>query len=148
MLADALRFVMRAVHTGALAVWLGGGLLFFLTRPIVRPTASSEAWAAHERILRTLMNRCFLLLLGSGAYLVFDRLADTRVGALYVAALGVKLALVAAIAWVVSARRPSRAGASRRRLPGTAWLVLALGAGASILGVLLTVIYEAEAGRP
>ncbi len=150
---DVLRFVIRAVHTGAAIAWLGGGLLYLLTRANLRAAANSDAWTAHERLIRSLMGRSFALLLASGAYLIFDRLADPRIGAAYIVALIVKLALVAAIGWMVSARRPSRVEVGRpdRRLLSPAWMTVALGVGATLLGVLLTVIYEiyeAEAARP
>ncbi len=134
---------MRVVHTGALAVWFGGGLLYLLSRPILRPALSSDVRAAHSSLMLSLTRRCFALLLASGAYLVFDRLDDPRVGALYIVVLGVKLALVAAIAWV-TAIGPARGGTKLPGLANTACLVLALGAGALILGVALTAIHEAD----
>ena len=148
MLADALRLIMRIVHTGALAVWLGGGLIYLLSNPNLRYAVAKDVWASHERVVRTLMSRCFALLIASGAYLVFDRLADPRLGMTYITVLGLKLALVAAIWWTITNRRPRRAALSCSRMPAAAWIAIALGAGATVLGVLLTVIYEAQLVGP
>lgn len=153
-LADMLRLLMRVAHTGALAVWLGGGLLFVLTRPQIRPSLSGEIWSSYSRTMRLLMSRSFALLVASGVYLVFDRIAQPRLGLLYVVVLAVKVALVVIAAWITGAGGVKQASASPSANPSVrvwwrdpAWQLVALGTLASVLGVLLTLIYEADAGR-
>ena len=148
-LADELRFIIRVVHTGAFAVWLGGGLLYLLVGTAIRQRVSSEAWATVQDTFRKLAQPSFALLLGSGVYLVFDRLAAPRLGTAYVVVLGAKLTLIAGIVWVLRPRGPRQAS----RLARLGWLgpsqaALILGAGAGLLGVLMTLIYEAEVGSP
>lgn len=159
-IADVLRFVMRAAHTGALAVWLGSSLFFLLSRSASRPTVSREVWTGAKSTLRLLVRPSFALLIASGAYLTFDRLAEPRLGVAYVAVLGVKLVLVAGIVWVLGAPGPRSGvdtatantedavstGRGGRRADRT-WIALVLGGGALLLGVALTLIYEAELGR-
>lgn len=151
-LADVLRLLMRVAHTGALAVWLGSGLLFVLTKPQIRPSLSGEVWSGYSRTMRTLMSRSFALLIASGVYLVFDRIAQPRLGLLYVVVLAVKVALVVVAAWITGAGGVKRASTSanpsvRVWWRDAAWQLVALGTAASVLGVLLTLIYEADAGR-
>lgn len=148
-LADTLRLVMRALHTGALAAWLGGGLVYMLARSVLRPSLSAEAWGAATSKLRALLGRALSLLVASGAYLLFDRLTDPRIGVGYVSVLAAKLVLVAGMVWVTAAPRGLRGVRNQTtgwRDPG--WLSLVLGAGAMVLGVALTLLYEAELARP
>lgn len=140
---------MRAAHTGATAIWLGGGLFYLLSRAQPRQAATGAAWEAYSRMARMLVSRSFAVLVASGAYLVFDRLANPRLGVAYVAVLGLKLALVAAIVGVIGIRRAS--GSRPPMRPG--WLepqrvALVLGAGAMVLGVILAFMYEAEVVTP
>lgn len=137
---DVLRFLMRVVHLGAMSAWLGGGLYFMLSRPSLRQPATAESKAAGAN-LRQLLRIAFALLLLSGTFLVFDRLAEPRIGVLYVGVLAVKLALVAAIVWVTGVGRSS--GAARTWRIDTGRLVLGLGTGALALGVALALLYEA-----
>lgn len=145
-LADVMRLVMRTAHLGAMSVWFGGGLLYLLSRSTPRSVANGETAGAYGQLLRTLIGRSFAVLVASGAYLIFDRLSNPRLGITYILVLAVKLALVVTIAWTVGIRRQRVAVAQVRprwRDPG--WIALVLGAGALILGVALTLIYEAEA---
>lgn len=147
-LGDVLRFLMRVVHLGAMSAWLGGGLYFMLSRSAPRPVSTAESKASGAN-LRQLLRIAFALLLLSGTYLVFDRLAEPRVGVVYVGVLAVKLALVAAIVWVTGVGR-SRGTANAARPPriDTGRLVLGLGIGALALGVALALLYESAVKQP
>ncbi len=141
---------MRALHLGATSAWLGSGLLYLLTRPTAGQPASRGAGKEYGSAMRMLAGRSFLLSVASGVYLLFDRLANPRIGLAYAGALAAKLAIVAAIALLVSVR-PRRAqapveGEPRLRWSDPGWQALALGVAALLLGVLLTLIYEAQAG--
>ncbi|MGI8586305.1 MAG: hypothetical protein ACR2M0_01270 [Chloroflexia bacterium] len=140
--ADALRLTIRVLHVGATAIWFGGGVLHLLARSALRSSADRPGWAAFEAAFHKLARRCFWLLAASGAYLVFDRLTDTRLGVAYVLVLATKLVIVFAIGWLITTARPVLRG----RLDRTR-LVLGLAGGAVVLGVLLTLIYEDTLGR-
>lgn len=149
-LIEALRFAMRTLHLGAMAVWLGVGLLYLLTRPSLNRGASAEMVRDYSRTMRMLVGRSFLLIVASGVYLSFDRLVNPRLGFLYVLVLALKLAAVAGTVLSVSAPRGGQTQPSPRGLYLTVWAdpgrrTLALGAVALILGVVLTLIYEAGA---
>ena len=142
-LADIFSFLMRVAHLGALTALLGSGLFFAVTRSTLRPALGPEDWAAYRRKLRLLTRPSFAVLIVSGVYLVFYRLADPRVGLWYILVLAAKVLLVVAIAWLTSLRGPPRSAAPPKwRDPSL--LALLLGAGALVLGVLLTAIYEAD----
>lgn len=140
---------MRAAHTGATAIWMGGGLFYLLARAQLRQTATGAAWEAYSRMARMLVSRSFAVLVASGAYLVFDRLANPRLGAAYVAVLGLKLALVAAIVGLIGIRRtPGRRSPTQAGRLEPQRVALMLGAGAMVLGVILAFMYEAEVVTP
>ncbi len=143
-LAEALRFVMRLAHTGGAAVWIGCGLLYLLAR-----SAQGAVTTGYYNTLRLLMARSLVLLVGSGVYLIFDRLSNPQVGLTYIVVLVIKLVMTAGIVWLVSGGRQTRSTVAG---PRPWWrdrgrLMFALGAGALALGVALTLIYEAETGR-
>ena len=180
-LPDLLRLVARLVHVGAASVWLGGGLFYWLSSQALRNpeggvggiSGPGERSAAYSRTVGTVLGRSFAALAASGAYLVFDRIANPRLSAAYIVVLAAKLALVGGIAWTLAARRqpsaaaedpagpPGIAGApgapgapvnrrSPRRGRGSdlARQLIWLGAGALALGVALTLIYEATSAAP
>lgn len=147
-LPDLLWLLMRVAHTGAMALWLGGGLLYLLSQAGLRKSVKDSVWGGYSRTARVVVSRSFAVTVASGAYLVFDRLADPRLGITYIAALAAKIALVAASVWVIGGRRTQGASPLLRprwREPG--WIALALGGGALVLGVALTLIYEVEVGK-
>lgn len=141
---------MRALHVGAISVWLGSGLLYLVTRPTIGQEASGGVRKEYGSTMRMLVGRSFMVSVASGAFLLFDRLANPRLGLVYVGVLAAKLAIVVGIAWILSVR-PRRAhaqvdGAPRPRWSDPGWQALALGVVALLLGVVLTLIYEAQAG--
>ena len=134
-LADGLRFLMRGLHIGAMAVWIGSGLLYLLARSLLRAPAG-PAWSAFAQAWGAQARRALGVLVASGVYLLLDRLTDTRLGLAYLGVLAVKLAVVAALAGLLLFRvtPPGRIDSTR--------LLWGLAATAGVLGVLLTVLYE------
>jgi len=142
---ESLRLLLRIVHTGALAIWLGGGALHLIARRALRPAVAPDRWATFDGLFRLWARWSFWALLASGVYLLFDRLADPRLDGGYIAVLGAKLAVVAALWWISGPRTQARQGTGAAHAPDPARVVLALGIVALVLGVALTVLYE---GRP
>ncbi|MDQ2808698.1 MAG: hypothetical protein M3Z04_17590 [Chloroflexota bacterium] len=139
--------LLRLVHIGSLIVWAGGGGLYGLARRLLRAGAAPAAWTGFEQTWRAWARRSFWLLGASGVYLLLDRLTDTRLDGVYIGVLGIKIACVAAIAWLITARSGQRPG--RLLPPGwrdPARWILGLTVGATALGVLLTLLYEGSSG--
>jgi uncharacterized membrane protein len=171
-LPDLLRLVARLVHVGSASVWVGGGLFYWLSSQALKGSEGGvgsvgsvrgERWAAYSRTVGTVLGRSFAALAASGAYLVFDRIANPRLSTAYIIVLAAKLALVGGIAWTLAARRrpsvaaedaagpPGPPGAFRFRRGRGADLgrqLIWLGAGALAFGVALTLIYEATPAAP
>lgn len=147
----ALSVLMRTAHMLAGGVWVGGSLVYLLViTPALRlGKAAPEVGARIATQFRRLVNISIVTLLLSGVYLVFDRLTTTTVGAAYVAALAVKIALALtmfglAVFQAQEARRPAR-------LRGRLWrlaprLILALGVVVFLLGALLNGFFDVALG--
>lgn len=146
-MADTLLALMRAAHGLAAALWLGVSVVGVLS-----PAALASARAGGLS-LRALGRVSLGALVVTGAVLMLDRLADPAIGTLYVALLGLKLALVGAMGLVAlalpapAAGNPAALAGSGGRLArwaalGRERLLLALGLGAFVLGSLLTSVYE------
>jgi len=141
-LADGLRFLMRGLHIGATAVWIGGGLLYLLARSTLRASAG-PAWRTFAQAWGVQARRGLGVLVASGVYLLLDRLTDTRLGLAYLGVLAVKLAAVVALAGLLLFRvTPPRGRINSARL------LWGLAATAGALGVLLTVLYEGTPHGP
>lgn len=143
-----LRDLMRTAHVLAGGVWVGGSVIYLLVIvPALRLSGAGGQVAAQiAALFRRVVNVCIGVLVFSGVYLIFDRLASTTVGAAYVATLVVKtLAALAMIALAVFQAQEAR------RLPklrGRMWrvtplLILWLGVVTFLLGATLTGIFEA-----
>ncbi len=139
--------LMRTAHVLAGGVWVGGSVIYLsVIIPALRASHADALVAARVAALfRRVVNICIGVLLISGVYLIFDRLASTTVGVAYVAVLVAKV--VAALAMILlavfqaqEARRPAR---KRGRLWKHAprW-ILGLGILTFLLGVTLTTIFE------
>lgn len=150
-LAAVARIVLRVVHAVAAMVWLGGGLYYLLAvRPLRRgsgPEALELAQQAQEGFRRW-SAVATALLVGSGVALMFDRLADGRGTAGYVAVLAVKVVAGGVALWLAGSWRPRRAGRARsaRWAFGSGWAILVLGTVAYVLGVVLSVLYPPDPG--
>jgi uncharacterized membrane protein len=144
-----LRLIVRAAHTLAAAVWVGGSILYLVAvLPALRKGGPAPAVAALIAAhFRRLVNICMGVLLLTGAFLTFDRLTQTTLGLPYLVVLGVKI--VAALAMFVLAiyigqsniRRLAKR--STRLSQAAPQLMLALGILVFLLGALLNGLFEA-----
>ena len=87
-MGDVLLALMRVAHGLAAALWLGVSVVGLLSPPAL------AAARAGGLSLGALAQGSMWALVVSGAVLMLDRLADPSVSTLYVALLGLKLALV------------------------------------------------------
>ncbi len=148
----ALRVLMRTAHIVAGAAWIGGSIFYLVALlPGLRAGgAGPEVGAQVAARFRKLVNVCMGVLLVTGVYLTFDRLASSVVGVAYVVVLGGKIAV--ALAMFALAVYQAQEGVSRLRARrGPLWkavprLILALGLLAFLLGAVLTEIFESAAG--
>lgn len=148
----ALRVLMRTAHIVAGAAWIGGSIFYLVALlPGLRAGGAEPAVGAQVAArFRKLVNVCMGVLLVTGVYLTFDRLASSAVGVAYVVVLGGKIAV--ALAMFALAVYQAQEGVSRLRARrGPLWkavprLILALGLLAFLLGALLTGIFESAAG--
>jgi putative copper export protein len=147
-----IRLIVRAAHTIAAAVWVGGNIFYLLVViPALRSGGAAPGVAAVAAqvaaLFRRLVNICIGVLLLTGAYLMFDRLTQTMLGWPYLIVLGLKIA--AALAMFVLAiylgqsniRRLAKR--STRLSKAAPQLLLALGIIVFILGALLNNLFEA-----
>ncbi len=111
-LTDVFLLVVRWLHLISATAWVGGGIFYLIVlRPALRrsPGASRIINAAAATEFRALVDTCMFVLLVTGVILTMNRLTPGVVGAPYVAALGVKIALsvwMFALAWA-RRKRPS-----------------------------------------
>jgi uncharacterized membrane protein len=155
----ALRVLMRTAHIVAGAAWIGGSIFYLVALlPALRAGGAEPAIGAQVAArFRRLVNVCMGVLLVTGMYLTFDRLASSVVGVAYVATLGVKIAVALALfALAVYQAQEGVRSLSRHRAPAlesraraSRWrnvprLILALGLLAFLLGALLTAIFESQ----
>ena len=132
-MGDGLLALLRVAHGLTAAVWLGVSLVGALS-----PAALVAARTSGGLSWRGLAQTALWALVVSGAILMLDRLADPAVSTLYVALLGLKLALVAAmglLGLMAPTAGPDEAG-WRRWLHGARRerILLVLGVGAYVLG--------------
>ncbi len=147
-----LSVLMRTLHLVAAAVWVGGSLMYLaVITPALRATeAGSSAGPLIAAAFRRMVNACIGVLVLSGAYLTFDRLASGQVGPLYVALLVAKVAAACGML-LLAAFQAQEA----RRLPkhrGRFWTlaprgILALGLLTFALGAALVVVFDLGLSR-
>lgn len=147
-----LTILMRAAHLLAASVWVGGSVVYLLAiLPGLRlARAPAETAAALAALFRRLVHVCIGVVLVSGVYLVFDRLASPTAGTAYVVVLAVKTA--AALAMIALALYQAQEARRLAKLRGRLWRVaprwiLALGIVTLVLGAALTGIFEAGMGQ-
>ncbi|SVB67045.1 uncharacterized protein METZ01_LOCUS219899, partial [marine metagenome] len=100
--------LVRWAHFVSAAAWVGGSLFWlFVLRPAAKgsegKTQSLMKAVANE--FRSLVNTCIFVLLATGAIMTFDKLAPGLVGISYVAVLGMKIASVALMFYLIRAGR-------------------------------------------
>ena len=118
-MGEGIIALLRVAHGLTAAVWLGISLVAVLS-----PPALAAARSAGGLSLRGVAQTALWALVVSGAILMLDRLADPAVSTLYVALLGLKLALVAAmglLGLVGPSLRPDDPGWRRWLEPTSGW---------------------------
>ena len=104
-LTDIFLLIVRWLHLASAAVWVGGSVFYLIVlRPVLRrsPQASKLISATAATEFRALVDTCAYVLIATGVILTLNRLTPGIVGAPYVIALGVKIALSAwmfTLAW-------------------------------------------------
>lgn len=141
-IAEWLLLFLRVAHALAATVWVGGGIYYLLAlRPAVRATGRppDATIAAAQRSFGEWARTSTVVMVATGAVLMFDRLATDGEGVTYAVLLAAKILAAIGAFWLVSGQR------RRRRRPGmsrsTAEVVLACGLVAYILGVALASVY-------
>ena len=143
---------MRTAHVLAGGVWVGGSVIYLLVIvPALRVSGAGSQVAAQIAVLfRRIVNICIGVLVLSGVYLIFDRLASTMVGVAYVVTLVVKT--LAALAMIGLAAFQAQEARRLPKLRGRMWrmtpvLILWLGVLTFLLGATLTGLFEAGLTR-
>jgi putative copper export protein len=143
-----IRVIVRATHMLAAAAWVGGSFLYMLAvLPALRSKGPAPAVASQiAALFRRIVNICMGVLLLSGAYLTFDRLAETTPGWPYLLVLGLKIAVATGmfiLAIYLGQSNIRRLAKRSTRLSKAApQLMLALGIVVFILGALLNGLFE------
>lgn len=140
---------MRTLHILAGVAWVGGSLTYLLVIiPALRLTGAQPATAVQIAILfKRLVNVCIGLLLISGVYLMFARLALSWLEWPYLVVLVIKTAfaiLLFLLALYIGRAHIRRLAKQTSRFAKIApYLVLALGILVFLLGALLNAFYTA-----
>ena len=147
-----LSTLMRTAHVLAGGVWVGGSVIYLgVIIPALRVAdAGSQVAARFAELFRRVVNICIGVLLISGVYLIFDRLASTTVGVTYVIVLVAKVAaalamILLAVFQAQEARRPAQKRGRLWRL-APRW-ILGLGILTFLLGATLTTLFELSLTR-
>src|SRR6266516_621152 len=142
-----LRLIVRFAHILAAATWVGGSILYLV---VVLPALRAGGGAAAAQVaalFRRLVNICIGVLLLSGAFMVFDRLTQTKLGLQYLVVLSLKI--VSALAMFIVAIYLGQSNIRRLAKRSTRFskaapqLMLVLGIFVFLLGALLNVLFEA-----
>jgi putative copper export protein len=143
-----IRLIVRAMHMLAAAAWVGGSFLYLLAvLPALRSKGPAPEVAVQiAALFRRIVNICMGVLLLSGAYLTFDRLAEATPGLSYLVVLGLKIAVATGmfiLAIYLGQSNIRRLAKRSTRLSKAApQLMLALGIVVFILGALLNGLFE------
>lgn len=152
--AAIARIVLRVAHAIAGAIWLGSGAFLVVALTPLRRLGGDARQLVElaQQYFRRWWIGSSAILLGSGVALMFDRLADGRGTLGYVLVLAVKvlagLVALAATGGILPQRpHPSMASRPPMALRFSGRTVLALGALAYLLGVLLSLMYPPDPTR-
>lgn len=110
-LTELFLLCVRWLHLVSAAAWVGGGIFYLVVlRPAQRRSPDAPGvLAAAATEFRALVDTCVYVLIATGIILTLDRLTPGVVGAPYVIALGIKIALsvwMFALAWSRRRRTP------------------------------------------
>lgn len=144
----AISWLMRAAHVLAGAAWVGGSIMYLVVIvPALRLAGPApKVSAAIAAQFKRLTNICIFVLLLTGGYLVFDRLAQTTLGWPYLVTLALKIA--AALAMFALAFYMSQSGVRKLAKRSTRFsqfapkLMVVLGVLVFVLGALLNLLFE------
>lgn len=140
---EAFLLLLRLAHAFAAAVWLGGGVYYLVAlRPAMRESAEPPRAfvAAAQSLYGEWARVTTIVMLATGIILTFDRLANAGGGLRYAVALAVKIVVALAAFWLAGLR-PGRRRRSRPARRSRPEVILALGAVAFGVGVVLASIY-------
>jgi uncharacterized membrane protein len=140
--AGAIIVALRWLHVLAAVGLLGSVFLTAaLMAPLLRAHPSPPLAKDLDARLREVVDVCVLVLLVSGAVLVFERLSGGQASTLYAGLLGLKVVLALLMFYQVFRAR----GAGILESPRTLRAPLGVGAVVLLLAVLLKVAYEGRA---
>ena len=142
--SEAFLLLLRLAHAFAAAVWLGGGVYYLVAiRPAMRQTEEPPRAfvAAAQALYGDWARVTTVVMLATGVILTFDRLSNAGGGLTYAGVLAAKIVAALVAFWLAGLRprRRARTDAPRRR--SRPELILALGALAFGLGVVLASVY-------
>lgn len=135
---------LRLAHSIAAVVWLGGGVYFVIAlRPAAREadSAGQSIVAAAQQAFGEWAQIATIVMLGTGAVLVFERLSAGQGGWVYALLLAVKVLAALWAFLLIRGRVRARSGRRRRNQRSRSELILMMGFIAFSLGVLLATLY-------
>ena len=153
-ISDLFKIIVRWAHLISAAAWVGGSIFWLL---VLKPSSKNisddvELNRSVQKEFRALVNTCIFVMLATGAIMTFDRLSSTTLGSNYVLILGLKIATVALMFYLIRAQRksyPNKASIKNKpeiktlpaRLLSSYNLIIVLGLLAFLLSDLLYHIY-------
>ena len=154
-ISDLFKIIVRWAHLISAAAWVGGSIFWLL---VLKPSSKNisddvELNRSVHKEFRALVNTCIFVMLATGAIMTFDRLSSTSLGSNYVLILGLKIATVALMFYLITAQRnsyPNKASIKNKpeiktlpaRLLSSYNLIIVLGLLAFLLSDLLYHIYN------
>jgi uncharacterized membrane protein len=139
-----LLLFLQLAHALAAMAWLGGGVyLLLVLGPAIREQgAPTQAFltATSERF-RDWAQVATIVMVVTGAVLMFDRLSNNEGGLLYAVLLGAKVIAAIAAFWLAGVRPVRRAIRRRESRRAAPELIVLLGTLAFLLGVGLSSVY-------
>ena len=108
-ISDLFKIIVRWAHLISAAAWVGGSIFWLL---ILKPSSKNisddvELNRSVQKEFRALVNTCIFVMLATGAIMTFDRLSSTSLGSNYVLILGLKIATVSLMFYLIRAQRKS-----------------------------------------
>ena len=108
-ISDLFKIIVRWAHLISAAAWVGGSIFWLL---VLKPSSKNisddvELNRSVQKEFRALVNTCIFVMLATGAIMTFDRLSSTALGSNYVLILGLKIATVALMFYLIRAQRKS-----------------------------------------
>ena len=152
---DLFKIIVRWAHIISAAAWVGGSIFWLL---ILKPSSKNisddvELNSSVQKEFRALVNTCIFVMLATGAIMTFDRLSSTTLGSNYVLIMGLKIATVSLMFYLIRAQRKSYSNKASiknktgiktlpARLLSSYNLIIVLGLLAFLLSDLLYHIYN------